>query len=44
MPLRYWYYDNRSMKSRILAMYPDAFPDDSKQEELDQRPDLEMPL
>ena len=35
--------DNRSMKSRILATYPDAFSDDSKQEVLDQRPDLEMP-
>lgn len=34
---------NRSMKSRILATYPDAFPDDSKGEVLDRRPDLEVP-
>jgi hypothetical protein len=31
------------MKSRILATYPDAFPDDSIGEVLDKRPDLEMP-
>jgi hypothetical protein len=34
---------NRSMKSRILTTYPDAFPDDSTGEVLDKRPDLEMP-
>lgn len=33
----------RSMKSRILATYPDAFPDESTSEALDRRPDLEMP-
>ncbi|XP_009344401.1 kxDL motif-containing protein 1-like [Pyrus x bretschneideri] len=41
--LEYIFQKLRSMKSRILATYPDAFPDDSKQV-LDQRPDLEMPL
>ena len=34
---------NRSMKSRILATYPDAFPDGSTGEVLDRRPDLETP-
>uniref|UniRef100_A0A7N2LSY2 KxDL domain-containing protein n=1 Tax=Quercus lobata TaxID=97700 RepID=A0A7N2LSY2_QUELO len=34
---------NRSMKSRILATYPDAFPDDSTGEVVDRRPDLEIP-
>ena len=33
----------RSMKSRILATYPDAFPDESTSEALDRRPDLERP-
>nr|XP_023886262.1 uncharacterized protein LOC111998397 isoform X2 [Quercus suber] len=33
----------RSMKSRILATYPDAFPDDSTGEVVDRRPDLEIP-
>ncbi|RVW23987.1 hypothetical protein CK203_092060 [Vitis vinifera] len=33
----------RSMKAKMLATYPDAFPDDSKSEILDQRPDLEIP-
>ena len=33
----------RSMKSRIMATYPDAFPDESKREALDRRPDLELP-
>nr|XP_023886261.1 kxDL motif-containing protein 1-like isoform X1 [Quercus suber]POE68632.1 kxdl motif-containing protein 1 [Quercus suber] len=32
-----------SMKSRILATYPDAFPDDSTGEVVDRRPDLEIP-
>ncbi|KAH0985297.1 hypothetical protein GBA52_012474 [Prunus armeniaca] len=41
--LEYIFQKLRSMKSRILATYPDAFSDDSKQEVLDQRPDLEMP-
>ncbi|GMH01416.1 hypothetical protein Nepgr_003255 [Nepenthes gracilis] len=34
----------RSMKAKILATYPDAFPDSSTRELLDRRPDLEMPL
>lgn len=34
---------NRSMKSRILATYPDAFPDGSTGEVVDRRPDLEIP-
>ena len=34
---------NRSMKSRILATYPDAFPDDSTGEVVDRRLDLEIP-
>ncbi|KAG5515929.1 hypothetical protein RHGRI_036836 [Rhododendron griersonianum] len=33
----------RSLKAKILATYPDAFPDDSTIEALDRRPDLEMP-
>jgi len=33
----------RSMKAKILATYPDAFPDGSAKEVLDRRPDLEMP-
>lgn len=31
------------MKAKILATYPDAFPDDSASKMLDQRPDLEKP-
>ncbi|KAJ0082742.1 hypothetical protein Patl1_11366 [Pistacia atlantica] len=31
------------MKAKILATYPDAFPDESTREALDQRPDLELP-
>ncbi|KAK8961771.1 hypothetical protein KSP40_PGU018717 [Platanthera guangdongensis] len=34
----------RSMKSRLNAMYPDAFPDASTIKILDQRPDLEQPF
>lgn len=33
----------RGMKAKILATYPDAFPDESTREALDQRPDLELP-
>ncbi|KAK9132845.1 hypothetical protein Scep_012373 [Stephania cephalantha] len=33
----------RNMKAKILATYPDAFPDDTESEVLDQRPDLERP-
>jgi len=34
----------RSMKSRLAATYPDAFPDGAMAEMMDQRPDLESPL
>ncbi|MBA0695179.1 hypothetical protein Goari_005411 [Gossypium aridum] len=33
----------RSMKAKIMATYPDAFPDESTREVFDQRPDLEAP-
>lgn len=33
----------RSIKSKLMAVYPDAFPDDSAVEALDRRPDLERP-
>ncbi|XP_058099186.1 kxDL motif-containing protein LO9-177 [Magnolia sinica] len=33
----------RSMKTKILTTYPDAFPVDSASVILDQRPDLERP-
>lgn len=33
----------RSMKAKIVATYPDAFPDESTIEALDKRPDLELP-
>ncbi|KAL3643741.1 hypothetical protein CASFOL_014556 [Castilleja foliolosa] len=32
-----------SMKAKVMATYPDAFPDNSTIEALDQRPDLELP-
>ncbi|KAL0398265.1 UNVERIFIED_CONTAM: hypothetical protein Sradi_2169800 [Sesamum radiatum] len=32
-----------SLKAKIMETYPDAFPDDSAIEALDQRPDLELP-
>ncbi|POO00968.1 kxDL motif protein [Trema orientale] len=41
--LDYIFQKLRSMKSRILATYPDAFPDGSEREVLDRRPDLELP-
>ncbi|XP_027086116.1 kxDL motif-containing protein LO9-177-like [Coffea arabica] len=41
--LDYIFQKLRSMKAKILATYPDAFPDDSTIEELDRRPDLELP-
>ncbi|OAY31566.1 kxDL motif-containing protein 1 isoform X2 [Manihot esculenta] len=41
--LDYIFQKLRSMKTKILATYPDAFPDESTQEVLDRRPDLEMP-
>jgi hypothetical protein len=34
----------RSMKSRLAATYPDAFPDGAMAKTMDQRPDLESPL
>ncbi|XP_077253804.1 kxDL motif protein [Tasmannia lanceolata] len=41
--LDYIFQKLRSMKAKILATYPDAFPDDSASKILDQRPDLERP-
>ncbi|XAR72538.1 hypothetical protein NMG60_11019216 [Bertholletia excelsa] len=41
--LDYIFQKLRSMKAKILATYPDAFPDDSIIEALDRRPDLEVP-
>uniref|UniRef100_A0A7N1A556 KxDL domain-containing protein n=1 Tax=Kalanchoe fedtschenkoi TaxID=63787 RepID=A0A7N1A556_KALFE len=41
--LDYIFQKLRSIKGRILATYPDAFPDESSREELDRRPDLELP-
>lgn len=38
-----WFASDRSMKSKISATYPDAFPDYSANEVVDERPDLEMP-
>ncbi|XP_078178120.1 kxDL motif protein isoform X2 [Carex rostrata] len=34
----------RSMKSKLKATYPDAFPDSTTSEMLDERPDLDRPL
>ncbi|RRT68444.1 hypothetical protein B296_00025078 [Ensete ventricosum] len=34
----------RSMKAKLIATYPDAFPDGSTVNMIDQRPDLETPL
>lgn len=34
----------RSMKMRLAATYPDAFPDGAMAKTMDQRPDLESPL
>ncbi|XP_054777087.1 kxDL motif-containing protein LO9-177 [Prosopis cineraria] len=41
--LDYIFLKLRSMKSKIAATYPDAFPDYSANEVVDGRPDLEMP-
>ncbi|XP_057970246.1 kxDL motif-containing protein LO9-177 [Malania oleifera] len=41
--LDYIFQKLRSMKAKVIATYPDAFPDGSTREVLDQRPDLEMP-
>ncbi|KAF5763184.1 putative KxDL motif-containing protein [Helianthus annuus] len=41
--LDYIFQKLRSLKAKIKATYPDAFPDDSTLEALDARPDLEVP-
>ncbi|KAK6150139.1 hypothetical protein DH2020_017664 [Rehmannia glutinosa] len=41
--LDYIFQKLRSLKGKIVATYPDAFPDNSTIEALDQRPDLELP-
>ncbi|KAB2079284.1 hypothetical protein ES319_A06G221800v1 [Gossypium barbadense] len=41
--LDYIFQKLRSMKAKIMATYPDAFPDESTKEVFDQRPDLEVP-
>ncbi|KAA3478541.1 kxDL motif-containing protein 1 [Gossypium australe] len=41
--LDYIFQKLRSMKAKIMATYPDAFPDESTREVFDQRPDLEVP-
>lgn len=41
--LDYIFQKLRSLKKKIAATYPDAFPDTSTIEALDQRPDLELP-
>ncbi|KAL7089515.1 hypothetical protein ACP275_13G189800 [Erythranthe tilingii] len=40
--LDYIFQKLRSMKGKIVATYPDAFPDNSTIEALDERPDLEL--
>lgn len=39
--LPHWCF--RSIKSKIMATYPDAFPDESTSDAFDRRPDLELP-
>ncbi|XP_006292035.2 kxDL motif-containing protein 1 [Capsella rubella] len=41
--LDYIFLKLRSIKGKILATYPDAFPDDSTSDAFDRRPDLELP-
>ncbi|KAG7559195.1 putative domain KxDL [Arabidopsis thaliana x Arabidopsis arenosa] len=41
--LDYIFLKLRSIKSKISATYPDAFPDDSTSDAFDRRPDLELP-
>ncbi|KAF9588938.1 hypothetical protein IFM89_017617 [Coptis chinensis] len=41
--LDYIFQKLRSMKTKIMATYPDAFPDSSTETILDQRLDLEQP-
>ncbi|CAH1429877.1 unnamed protein product [Lactuca virosa] len=43
LDLDYIFQKLRSLKAKIKATYPDAFPDDSTIETLDRRPDLEIP-
>ncbi|KAI3740594.1 hypothetical protein L2E82_31062 [Cichorium intybus] len=43
LDLDYIFQKLRSLKAKIKATYPDAFPDDSTIEALDRRPDLEIP-
>ncbi|KAL6546316.1 hypothetical protein OROMI_022037 [Orobanche minor] len=40
--LDYIFQKIRSLKAKIMETYPDAFPDNSTVEALDQRPDLEL--
>ncbi|KAL9147563.1 hypothetical protein ABFS82_13G180600 [Erythranthe guttata] len=40
--LDYIFQKLRSMKGKIVATYPDAFPDNLTIEALEQRPDLEL--
>ncbi|XP_057970241.1 kxDL motif-containing protein LO9-177-like isoform X1 [Malania oleifera] len=41
--LDYIFQKLRGMKAKVIATYPDAFPNSSAREVLDQRPDLGMP-
>ncbi|XP_047262609.1 kxDL motif-containing protein 1 isoform X2 [Capsicum annuum] len=41
--LDYIFQKLRSMKAKIISTYPDALPDNTTIQALDQRPDLEMP-
>ncbi|GER24644.1 KxDL motif-containing protein 1 [Striga asiatica] len=41
--LDYIFLKLRTLKGKIMATYPDAFPDNSMIEAFDQRPDLELP-
>ncbi|PHT55576.1 hypothetical protein CQW23_04062 [Capsicum baccatum] len=41
--LDYIFQKLRNMKAKIISTYPDALPDNTTIQALDQRPDLEMP-
>ncbi|XP_057421111.1 kxDL motif-containing protein LO9-177 [Lotus japonicus] len=41
--LDYIFLKLRNMKSKVLTIFPDAFPEDSMNEVVDRRPDLEVP-
>ncbi|XP_042518896.1 kxDL motif-containing protein 1-like isoform X1 [Macadamia integrifolia] len=41
MDLDYIFQKLRSMKAKIMTTYPDAIPDPSTMQKLDQRPDLD---